>query len=83
MININWDDPAARAELIDRIGIEAYNEAQKDYISKSTVATVGGHAIRPVWTGFGRLFQVGDTGRAFKKMTQAEDYARKNVKKAK
>jgi hypothetical protein len=40
-----------------------------------------GHAIRPVNSSrFGRLFLVGETGRAFSKLAQAETHARKHPK---
>ena len=72
---MNWNNPLERAELVERVGIEAYNKAFEEYIRKSTIVTVGGHAIRPVQTRFGLLFQCGDTGRAFKSLKEAEDYA--------
>jgi hypothetical protein len=42
------------------------------------LATVGGHAIRPVQTRFGRLFAVGATGKAFSTRDQAEAFANSN-----
>jgi hypothetical protein len=53
-----------------------------DYLHHSTVATVAGHAIPPLNSErFGRLFIVGDTGRAFSNLAQAEAYARKHPHK--
>lgn len=45
------------------------------------VATVNGHAIRPVSTRFGRLFQVGKTGRAFSTQPEAEAFAKTEAPK--
>lgn len=75
---MNWDDPTARAALAEMLGPEGYNKAFDEHIRQATVATVGGHAIRPVGSRFGQLFQVGRTGRAFSTLPQAEDYARAN-----
>jgi hypothetical protein len=76
---IDWNDPAARFRLIERVGPDEYTRLHAEYLCRSTVATVAGHAIRPVNTErFGRLFVVGDTGRAFSILPQAETYARKN-----
>ena len=74
-IAINWDDPEERARLAERIGLKAYNEALDKHIKQSTVATVGGHAIRPVQSRFGQLWQVGNTGHLFSTRRQAEAYA--------
>ena len=75
---INWDDPEERAKLIERIGLKAYNEAFTKHIEQTTVAIVAGHSIRSVKTRFGKLWQVGNTGRAFSTREQAETYARTN-----
>ena len=77
-IAINWDDPEERARLVERIGVKAYNEALNKHIKESTVAIVAGHSIRPVGSRFGKLWQVGNTGRAFSTREQAETYARAN-----
>ena len=34
---MNWDDPAARYTLIERIGAEAYNKAFEEHIKKTTI----------------------------------------------
>jgi len=75
---MNWDDPSARAALAMRLGPDGYNKAFEAHLKESTVATVGGHAIRPIGTRFGRLFSVGSTGTAFSTQAQAEEYARTN-----
>jgi hypothetical protein len=75
---MNWDNPEDRAALVQQIGVEAYNKAYENYIDESTVSIVGGHKIRPVNSRFGKLFNVGNTGRAFQKQSEAEKYASEN-----
>lgn len=75
---MNWNDPAERLALIERIGAEAYNEEFEEHMRQTTLVTICGHAIREVGSRFGRLFQVGSTGRAFKTILQAETYACEN-----
>jgi hypothetical protein len=75
---MNWDDPADRFALIERVGPEEYNRQMAAHLEASTVSNVGGHAIRPVGSRFGRLFQVGATGKAFATQEQAEQYAKDN-----
>jgi len=72
---MDWDDPAARLALIEEVGPEEYNRRIKQHIEDSVVSRVGGHAIRPVNTRFGRLFSVGTTGKAFSTLKLTEDYA--------
>ena len=57
-ININWDDSEERSRLVERIGLEAFNEAFSRHIKKSTVATIAGHNIRSVSSRFGKLWMV-------------------------
>jgi hypothetical protein len=75
---VNGDDPTARAELIERVGPDRYNDALRAHLESITVVTGSGHAIRPTNTRFGRLFVVGATGRAFPKQSDAEDFARQH-----
>lgn len=70
--DIDWDDPAARARLIDRIGPQAYNAAIKAHHAKSVVATVNGYTIRPVMSRFGRLFQIDGLQVAYQTLEQAK-----------
>jgi hypothetical protein len=78
-MTIDWNDPTARFRLFEQVGPDRFNKLHAEHLHSSTVATVAGHAIRPVNTErFGRLFVVGDTGRAFSILPQAETYARKN-----
>ena len=73
---MNWDDPVARLELIDRVGLDEYNRQIRAHISESVVATVNGHTIRPVNGGrWGRLFHVDGTQRAFRTQAKAETFA--------
>lgn len=74
-MTINWDDPVERAHLIERIGVEAYNEAARAHQAASVIATVNGYPIRPVASPFGRLFAVDGAGRAFKTLDAAKTYA--------
>lgn len=76
---IEWDDAAARSRLIDRIGPAEYNKAFAEHVKASTVATVNGYPIRPISTGFGRLFQVYGTKKAFRTLAEAEAYAKNPV----
>jgi hypothetical protein len=61
---IDWNDPTARFALIGQVGPHRFNELHAEYMRRSTIASVAGHAIRSVISQrFGRLFVVGDTGR--------------------
>lgn len=73
---MDWDDPAARAALITRVGIAEYNRLHMEHMEASTVSRVAGHPIRTVNTRFGRLYAVGGTDKAFATLEQAEQYAR-------
>lgn len=75
---MNWDNPNERAELVERLGVKAYNQAFEEHINKITVAVIGGHKIYPVNTRFGKLFNVGNTGKAFQELSVAESYANEN-----
>ena len=75
---MNWDNPEERYNLIMRIGADDYNKAFDEYKKSITIKTVGGHAIRPVNTRFGRLWECGTTGRAFASIEEADAYAAKN-----
>ena len=72
---INWDDPAERAALAERLGPDAYNAAFEKHCAETTVAIVGGHAIRPVGSRFGRIFMVGGTTSGFSTLEQAKAFA--------
>jgi hypothetical protein len=72
---MNWDDPTERLALIERVGVSEYNRLLREYIAASTCCTVNGHDIRPVFCRFGRLFLVGDTGKAFATLDEARKFA--------
>lgn len=72
---INWDDPAARLALIEQVGAAEYNRLHQEHRDQSVLETVNGHAIRPTNTRFGRLFMVGDTGKAFATIEEARAFA--------
>ena len=72
----NWDDPASRLDLIERVGASEYRRLFDEHQKQSVIVTVCGHEIRPVATRFGRLYSVGSTGRAFSTQGEAETYAR-------
>ena len=73
---MDWNDPAARAALIESVGIEEYNRQLRDHMDESTVATVNGRAIRPVNTRFGLLYAVQGTNFAFDTPEAAENFAK-------
>lgn len=72
---MNWDDPAARAALIESVGADEYNRQFQNHQKESTIVNINGHPIRPIGTRFGRLFQVGGTNKAFQTLEQAVAYA--------
>lgn len=72
---MDWNNPADRFHLADRLGPEAYNKAFQEQHRRSIVATVNGHDIWPVGSRFGKLFRVGGTDRAFSTLEAAKKYA--------
>jgi hypothetical protein len=72
---MNWDSPTERLALIERVGIDEYNRLHEENEMRNTIGYQNRRAIVQVHTQFGRLFRVGDTGRAFSTYTQACDYA--------
>lgn len=75
---MDWDDPAERSALIERVGPQEYNRQFAEHRKSSVISTVAGHEIRPVGSRFGRLFAVGGTDRAFATQKEAEQYAKDN-----
>jgi hypothetical protein len=69
---IDWDDPEQRL-AIERVGGDEY-KLMLAHLERSTVATINGHAIRPVMTRFGLLFMVEGTDKAFSTLREAEVY---------
>ena len=79
-IPIDWDEPTARFRLAEQVGLHRYAQLEAAYMRRTMVATIGGHAIREKTSSrFGRLFIVGGTGRAFRRLDQAKAYARKEA----
>lgn len=75
---MNWDDPAERLALAERVGHDEYNRQLREHLAATVVSRVGGHDIRPVNTRFGQLFHVGKTESAFRTQDEAEQYALDN-----
>lgn len=74
---MNWDDPAERYALIERVGPDEYNRLQQQHFKDSAVDTVNGYPIRPVIAGrYGRIYTVGNTGIGFDELEKARIYAR-------
>lgn len=78
---MNWDDPAERGRLIDRVGPKEYNRLLEEHLKAITVETVNGYPIIPVNSRFGRLYQVSGTSSAFKTLEAARAFALQQPKK--
>ena len=72
---MNWDDPVARYNHIESVGIDQYNRDIKQHFIDSTIEIVNGYRIRPVGSRFGRLFFVHGSNSGFLKIEQARDHA--------
>jgi hypothetical protein len=72
---MDWNDPAARFRLAERVGTDEYNRQFAAHHAARVIETVNGHPIRPVQTRFGRLFAVGGTTMAFATIEQARAHA--------
>lgn len=72
---MDWNDPIERSRLSEKLGPAEYSKAFREHLRASTIDTVNGHVIRPVETRFGRLYQVGSTGRAHSDLEQARKIA--------
>ena len=77
-MTIDWSDPAARNRLIECVGPDEYNRLHAEQMTRSTVATVNGHAIHKVQSRFGKLYQVGRTG-TFSAFEAAKNFAKKKA----
>jgi hypothetical protein len=73
---MNWDDPAARLALIERVGAAEYNRRLLEHQRASTIAVVNGYSIRPVGSRFGTLYHVDGTNTAFAALVEAEAFAK-------
>jgi hypothetical protein len=61
---MNWDDPAQRLALIERVGVTEYNRLQRENFARSTLVIINGYGIREVNSGrFGRIFIVDGLGK--------------------
>jgi len=78
-MTINWDDPAERLALIERVGADEYNRLAQEHFRKTTVATEAGHNIRIVNTRFGQLFMVEGTDKAFSTLEEAKAFIKAQV----
>jgi hypothetical protein len=73
---MDWDDPAERFRLADRVGPDEYNRLFAEHMRASVVATVNGYDIRPVMSQrFGRIFMVDGTDTGYPGLEQAKDFA--------
>jgi hypothetical protein len=72
---MDWNNPEARLAMLERVGVNEYNRLHAEKMKADTVETVSGHAIHKMQSGFGQLFAVGATKRAFKIMEEARAFA--------
>lgn len=68
---MDWDNPAERAALIERVGPAEYNRQIAAHHAASRIETVNGHGIRPVGSRFGRLFFVEGLNTGYTTLEQA------------
>lgn len=73
---MNWNDPDERFDLIQRVGIKEYNRLLVEHHKKSVVGSCNGYDIRTVGSGFGTLFMVVGTDRAFGNLPDALEHCR-------
>ena len=73
---MNWDDPADRSALIERVGVRKFSRMCNEYYRTNVAATVNGYNIRPIAV---RGFTV--CGKMFKTLEEAESYAGTLVKR--
>jgi hypothetical protein len=72
---MNWDDPVARYNLIERVGIAEYNRLIQQHFVDSTVSTVNGYPIRPVGSRFGTIYMIDGANTGFRTQAESEAYA--------
>ena len=68
--------PEGRLSAVEQFGPTEYSRLMREHHVKSIVAHIAGHEIRRVPTGFGLLYAVGDTGKAFATFQLAAIHAR-------
>jgi hypothetical protein len=79
--SMNWDDPAARARLIQDVGPGEYKRQFEEHCRESTLLVVNGHPIRRTGSRIGRLFLVEGTDTAFQTLAEAKEFAAKQRRK--
>src|SRR5262245_28401102 len=66
---MNWDNPAERLALIQRVGVAEYqrllNECGDEHRERTTVAAINGRSIWPVECKYGRVCAVQGSNVAF------------------
>lgn len=73
---MNWDDPAARFHLADRVGPDEYNRLFQQHLNDSTVAVVNGYGIRPVVSSrFGRIYMIDGANVGFRTLDESKAHA--------
>ena len=72
---MNWDNPADRFALIERVGANEYNRLIKEHFRKSVVATVNGYDIRPVNSRFGRIYMIDGADRGYRTLEESKVFA--------
>lgn len=75
-MTIDWDDPAERLALIERVGAQEYSRQRADHIRDRTIETVNGYRIYLIRSRFGNLYAVEDLGKASASLDGARDIAR-------
>lgn len=76
---MNWDDPQERARLMEQVSTAEYHRLLAEHQKQTVIDTVSGHEIRAVATRWGRLYAVGDTGRAHATIEGARKIARGEI----
>lgn len=72
---MDWNDPAARGRLIERVGIDEYERQQAAHFRASTLAVVNGYGIRAVGSRFGTVYMVDGTGNGYTTLEAARAFA--------
>jgi hypothetical protein len=77
---MNWDNPAERLALIQRVGVAEYqrllNEYGDEHRERTTVAVINGRSIWPVECKYGRVFAGQGLNVAFATLDGAIAHAR-------
>jgi hypothetical protein len=74
---MDWNDPAARARLIARVGINEYERQQAAEFERATIERVNGYAIRLVVSSrWGGVYMVDGLGQGHSSMEGARLIAR-------